>query len=64
MHTLRRKWVEFCLDESGQDLIEYSLLLAFIAVCAVGMLGGIKTNTSKVWSSLNVGLTSAQAAGS
>jgi Flp pilus assembly pilin Flp len=54
----------FWQDESGQDLIEYSLLLAFVALCAIGLLSGVKTNTSQLWSSLNVGLSSAQAAAS
>jgi len=46
-------------DETGQDLIEYSLLLAFIALAAMALLlsagGGIKT----LWTHINSSLTSA-----
>ena len=34
----------FWNGEEGQDMVEYSLLLAFIALAAVGLLSGIKTS--------------------
>jgi Flp pilus assembly pilin Flp len=46
-------------DESGQDLVEYSLLLAFIALAAVGLLSGSRTTVSKLWSTINNTLASA-----
>ena len=39
--------------EDGQDLVEYSLLLAFLALAAVGILSGIRTQTKGVWSTIN-----------
>jgi Flp pilus assembly pilin Flp len=54
----------FWRDESGQDLIEYSLLLAFIALAAVGIISGVGDTTTKLWSTLNVDLLSAKAAAS
>lgn len=48
----------FWNEEDGQDMVEYSLLLAFIALAAVGLLSGIKGSINKVWSSINTTLTS------
>jgi Flp pilus assembly pilin Flp len=50
--------------EDGQDMVEYSLLLAFIALAAVGLLSGIKTTISGLWSSINSTLTSTSTAAS
>ncbi len=51
-------------DETGQDMIEYSLLIAFIALCAVALLSGVDSNNSHIWSTLNTQLLSAQTAAS
>ena len=53
--TLNAFWKE----EEGQDLVEYSLLLAFIALAAVGLLGGIKNSISTIWSSISSNLSTA-----
>ncbi len=50
---------EFWQDESGQDLIEYCLLLAFVALCAVGLLTGMRTSVMGLWNSTNAALVSA-----
>ncbi len=49
----------FWNGEEGQDMVEYSLLLAFIALAAVGLLSGIKTSINSVWSSINSSLAAA-----
>jgi Flp pilus assembly pilin Flp len=49
----------FWNEEDGQDMVEYSLLLAFIALAAVGVLSTIKTSISTIWSSINSTLTTA-----
>jgi Flp pilus assembly pilin Flp len=46
---LKRCWRE----DEGQDLVEYSLLLAFIALAAVSVLTSVQSNISTVWSSIN-----------
>ena len=46
-------------EEDGQDLVEYSLLLAFIALAAIGLLGGVKTTVHGLWSTINSVLASA-----
>jgi Flp pilus assembly pilin Flp len=47
----------FWFEEQGQDLVEYSLLLAFIALAAVSVLTTVKTSISTIWSSINSSLT-------
>ena len=49
----------FFREEEGQDLVEYSLLLAFIALAAVGLLSGTRTTINGLWSTINSTLASA-----
>ena len=49
----------FFKEEDGQDLVEYSLLLAFIALAAVAALTSVKTQISTIWSKVNSRLTTA-----
>jgi pilus assembly protein Flp/PilA len=46
-------------EEDGQDLVEYSLLLAFIALAAIALLSAAGTSVTSIWTSINTGLTSA-----
>ena len=48
----------FWQEEDGQDLVEYSLLMAFIALAAVGVLGTVKNSISSIWTSINTQLSS------
>jgi Flp pilus assembly pilin Flp len=54
--------LRFWKEEEGQDLVEYSLLLAFIALAAVGLLSGVRGTISGLWNSINSTLTSASTA--
>ena len=49
----------FCKEEDGQDMVEYALLLAFVALAAVTLLSGVKTSISNLWTSANSSLSSA-----
>jgi Flp pilus assembly pilin Flp len=49
-------------DESGQDLIEYSLLLAFLALSSLGMMLNIGTSAQPVWSTAENVLVSGEGA--
>ena len=49
----------FLSDESGQDLIEYSLLLAFIALAGAAALIGMGGLTGGLWSTANSRLAAA-----
>jgi Flp pilus assembly pilin Flp len=51
-------------EEGGQDMVEYSLLLAFIALAAVGLLVGIKGTIKGMYSTINSTLSSASTAAS
>jgi len=50
---------EFWHEEEGQDMVEYALLLAFVALAGVAVLGSIRTSISTVWSKINSSLTTA-----
>jgi Flp pilus assembly pilin Flp len=43
--------------ESGQDLIEYSLLLSFIALAAMAVLLSAGSSIRTLWTSINSQLT-------
>jgi len=49
----------FWQEEEGQDMVEYGLLLAFIAIVAVAALSAIKTNLSTIWQSVNSSVATA-----
>jgi Flp pilus assembly pilin Flp len=52
----------FLRNEEGQDLIEYTLLLAFVALVAAGLFISSGQSTSGIWSIANTQLSSASAA--
>jgi Flp pilus assembly pilin Flp len=54
----------FLRNESGQDLIEYTLLLAFVALVAAGLFIQAGQSTSGIWSIANMQLSSASSAAS
>jgi Flp pilus assembly pilin Flp len=49
----------FWNEDDAQDMVEYSLLLAFIALAAVGLLSTIKASINTIWASINTTLTTA-----
>jgi Flp pilus assembly pilin Flp len=46
-------------DEQGQDLIEYTLLLAFVALASAALFIGSGQSVSAIWGSANTNLASA-----
>jgi Flp pilus assembly pilin Flp len=52
---------EFFTDETGQDLIEYSLLLAFVALGSAALFKGAGSSVSGVWTAANTRLANANA---
>ena len=54
----------FWQEEDGQDMVEYCLLLAFIALAAVAVLGNVKTQVGNLWSTVNTSLSNANSAAS
>ena len=58
--TLKAFWQE----EDGQDLVEYSLLLAFLALACVAILSQASTTIKALWQKISNALTSANSAAS
>jgi|SwirhisoilCB3_FD_contig_61_3322457_length_343_multi_2_in_0_out_0_1 pilus assembly protein Flp/PilA len=46
-------------EEEGQDMVEYALLLAFVALAAVSLLSGVKSSISSIWSTVSTNLSTA-----
>ncbi|MGA3236325.1 MAG: Flp family type IVb pilin [Bryobacteraceae bacterium] len=51
----------FLRDETGQDLIEYTLLMAFVALASAAIFIGAGSSISSIWGSTNSQLSSAAA---
>jgi Flp pilus assembly pilin Flp len=54
----------FWNDEQGQDLIEYTLLLAFVALASAALFIGAGGKVSTIWTITNNQLSSAAASAS
>ena len=54
----------FLHDEQGQDLIEYTLLMAFVALASAALFLGAGGNISGVWTSGNTQLSTANTSAS
>ena len=52
---LRNLWT----DDQGQDLIEYTLLMAFVALASAALFISSGTSISKIWSTTNTQLSTA-----
>ena len=46
-------------DEEGQDLIEYTLLIAFVALASAALFLGTGSHVKGIWSTTNRQLTAA-----
>jgi len=51
--------LNFLLDDQGQDLIEYTLLMAFVALASAALFLGAGNSISGIWSTSNSQLTAA-----
>lgn len=49
MDCVKRFW----FDESGQDLIEYSLLLVFLALATIVVIRQTGASATPIWSATN-----------
>ena len=63
MHSKTRiafgSWRMFLRDDQGQDLVEYSLLLAFVCLAGAAAFVGMGQTTSGLWSTVNSRLAAA-----
>ncbi|HTQ55614.1 MAG TPA: Flp family type IVb pilin [Bryobacteraceae bacterium] len=46
-------------DEQGQDLIEYTLMLAFVALASAALFSSAGTSINQIWSKTNSQLSTA-----
>jgi Flp pilus assembly pilin Flp len=56
MTFLRNFWN----DEQGQDLIEYTLLMAFVALASAALFLGAGGSIKNIWSSTSTQLSNAE----
>jgi Flp pilus assembly pilin Flp len=54
----------FVKDEQGQDLIEYTLLLAFVALASAALFTSAGTSVGKIWNAASNNLSNAATASS
>ena len=54
----------FCNDDQGQDLIEYTLLMAFVALASAALFIGAGGSVAGIWNSTNSQLAAANASAS
>jgi Flp pilus assembly pilin Flp len=52
-------FVNFLKDEQGQDLIEYTLLMAFVALASAALFLGAGGSIKGIWTTTNAQLSSA-----
>jgi Flp pilus assembly pilin Flp len=59
------KWLNsFLRDEQGQDLIEYTLLLAFVALASAALFIGAGGSVAGIWTVTNTQLSAANTSAS
>jgi Flp pilus assembly pilin Flp len=59
--TMKNALLCFVRDEEGQDLIEYTLLMAFIALASAAIFVGAGSSVSSIWKSASNQLSNAAA---
>jgi len=50
MRLLKDQLIRFVTEESGQDIIEYALMIVLVALTVAGLTPGVDTAVSKVLS--------------
>ena len=61
---MKKLIVRFVREEGGQDLVEYSLLLAFVALASAALFIGAGTSIGGIWTVANSKLVAANSAAS
>ena len=59
MESGKQCWKEFWSNQSGQDMVEYSLLLAFVCLVGAAAFIGIGASVNGLWSIANARLSAA-----
>ena len=53
---MKKFWINFWKDEEGQDLVEYALIVAAIALGMVASVRGVVTALNSLYESITAGL--------
>jgi Flp pilus assembly pilin Flp len=56
---MKNLFMRFVKEEEGQDLIEYTLLMAFIALASAAIFIGAGNSVTKIWNTANNQLSQA-----
>jgi Flp pilus assembly pilin Flp len=56
---MKKLFVQFLSDEQGQDLIEYTLLMAFVALASAALFIGAGNSINSIWTTANGQLSNA-----
>jgi Flp pilus assembly pilin Flp len=64
INILRKLLFEFLHDQQGQDLIEYTLLLAFVCLGSAALFIGAGHSVSGIWTAANSRLAAANTSAS
>lgn len=59
LQTLWLRMQQLNKEEEGQDLIEYTLLLAFVALASAALFIGAGASVNSIWNNANTLLNSA-----
>ena len=59
---MKQLMLRFVREEEGQDLVEYTLLLAFVCLASAAMFNNLGTSIGGVWTQANLRLANANAA--
>lgn len=59
MAALIERVIEFGKDDRGQDIVEYTLLLAFVALAGAAAYIGMARSTNTLWGVMNSRLAAA-----
>jgi Flp pilus assembly pilin Flp len=55
-------WSEFASEERGQDLVEYSLLMAFVCLASAALFIGVGQSIAGIWTSTSRSMSQAASA--
>jgi Flp pilus assembly pilin Flp len=56
---MKNLFTTFVKDEQGQDLIEYTLLLAFVALASAALFTQAGASVNKIWGAASTNLSNA-----
>jgi Flp pilus assembly pilin Flp len=59
---MKNLFARFINDESGQDMVEYVLILGFVCIAAAAIMTGVGTDVKDIWTKTSGHLAAADAA--